>query len=150
VEGRSVAGAIMSDLVDRSWTEMGRMKIWNILEADEDLKNWTRKRLEVEALEVTRVQLEVIWEERILKKAMLEVEWMIRREVIVEDTKVRNGMMLMETLTEQIRLLDMWKDNMDTYVKEPDEETACLEDEDEDMKARSGGDGAGGRTLCLG
>ena len=29
----------MSGLVDRSWTEMGRMKIWNMLEADKDLKD---------------------------------------------------------------------------------------------------------------
>ena len=134
VEGRSVAGAIMSSLVDKSWTEMSRMKIWNMLEADEDLKNWTRKRLELEAEDDARVQLDTIKEERLLKKAMLEVEWMLRREMIVEDMEVGEGMMLMETLTEQIKLLDMWKDDMDTYVQEPNEETTCLEDEDEDMK----------------
>ena len=73
--------------------------------------------MELEAEDDARLQLDTIREERLLKKAMLEVEWMLRREVIVEDMEVGDGMMLMETLTEQIRLLDMWKDDVDTYVK---------------------------------
>ena len=77
--------------------------------------------MELEAEDDARLQLDTIREERLLKKAMLEVEWMLRREVIVEDMEVGDGMMLMETLTEQIRLLDVLKDGMDTYVREPDD-----------------------------
>ena len=115
VEGMSVAGAVVTGLADRSWTEGCRKKIWDMLEGDEDLKNWIKKRLELEAEDDARVKLETIREERLLKKAMLEVEWRLRREVVVEDMEVGDGMMI-ETLTEQLRLLDVWMDNMDTYV----------------------------------
>ena len=45
VEGRSVAGAGVANLVDRSWTEGGRKRIWEMLEADDDLKKWTKRKL---------------------------------------------------------------------------------------------------------
>ena len=88
VEGISVAGAVVAGLVDRSWTEGCRKRIWDILEADEDLKNWTKRRLELEAEDDTRVKSETIREERLLRKAMLEVEWKLRREMVVEDMEV--------------------------------------------------------------
>ena len=89
VEGRSVAGAVVAYLVDRSWTEGGRKRNWEMLEADDDLKKWTKRKLELEAEEDARVQAGIVREERMLKKAMLEVEWM-------------------DTLTEQLRVLDVW------------------------------------------
>ena len=49
--------------------------------------------------------------------------------------------MMMETLAEQLRLLDVWMDNMDTYVRVADDESACLEDDDEHMKDMN--------TLCV-
>ena len=71
VEGRSVAGAVVAYLVDRSWTEGGRKRIWEMLEADDDLKKWTKRKLELEAEEDARVQAGIIREERMLKKVML-------------------------------------------------------------------------------
>ena len=67
---------------------------------------------------------------------MLEVEWMLRRKMVVEDMEVGDDMMLMETLTEQIRLLDVWKDDMVNiaYVREPNNKKAFLEDEDDEME----------------
>jgi hypothetical protein len=89
VEGMSAAGAVVTGLVERAWTEGFRKTIWNMLEADEDLKKWTKRRLELEAEDDGRVKLETIREDRLLKKAMLEVEWRLRREVVVEDMVVR-------------------------------------------------------------
>ena len=80
VEGSSVARAVVADLVDRSWTEGSRKRIWDMLEADDDLKNWTKMKLELEAEEDARIQAETTREGRMLKKAMLEVEWRLRRE----------------------------------------------------------------------
>jgi hypothetical protein len=63
VEGRSVAGTVVTHLVDRALTEGSRTRIWDILEADDDLNEWTKRKLE---LEDARVQAEVIREERML------------------------------------------------------------------------------------
>ena len=43
-----MAGVIVDTLVDMSWTEWGRRKVWNMLEADADLKVWTKKQIELE------------------------------------------------------------------------------------------------------
>ena len=89
VEGTSVAGALVAGLVDRSWTEVCRKRIWDMLEADEDLKNWTKRRLELKAEDDARTKAETIREERMLRKAMLEFEWNLRRKMVVEDMEVR-------------------------------------------------------------
>ena len=71
VEGRSVAGAVVAYLVDRSWIDGGRKRVWDMLEADDDLKKWTNRKLELEEEEDARVQAGIIREERMLKKVML-------------------------------------------------------------------------------
>ena len=38
VEGRSVAAAMVTYLVDTAWIEGGRKMIWDMLEADDELK----------------------------------------------------------------------------------------------------------------
>ena len=40
VESRSVAGAMMTGLVNSAWAELCRRKICSMLEAEEDLKSW--------------------------------------------------------------------------------------------------------------
>jgi hypothetical protein len=44
-----------------------------------------------------------------------------------------DSMMMIETLTEQLRLLDVWMEDMDTCASVAEDENACLEDEDEHM-----------------
>ena len=106
-----------------------------MLEADEDLKNWTKRRLELKAEDDARTKTETIREERMLRKAMLEFEWNLRRKMVVEDMEVGDdSMMMIETLTEQLRLLDVWMEDMDTCASVAEDENACLEDEDEHMK----------------
>ena len=94
----------MAYLVDRSWTEGSRKRIW---EADDDLKKWTKRKLEAE--ENARVQAEISREERTLKKAMLEVEWKLGRAQV-------------------------WLDDMEISYKVTDDKSTCLEDEDEEME----------------
>ena len=48
MEGRSVAGAVVADLVESSLTEWSRKNVLDMLEADDDLKNWTKIKLELE------------------------------------------------------------------------------------------------------
>ena len=64
MEGISVAGAVVAGLVDRSCEEGCRKRIWDMLEADEDLKNWTKMRLELEAKDDPRERTETIREKR--------------------------------------------------------------------------------------
>ena len=45
VEGRSVAGAMVTYLVDTAWIDVGRKRIWDMLEADDELKEWTKRKL---------------------------------------------------------------------------------------------------------
>ena len=80
------------------------------------------------------MQAGVIREERMLKKAMLEVEWMLRRTQVVDDMEVEEYVET-DTLTEQFRLLDndMWLDSMEVGNKVTDDESACLGDEDEEI-----------------
>ena len=59
VEGRSVAGAIITNLVDSAWKEGSRRKIWDMLEADDELKEWTKRKLESEEAEEARRQEEM-------------------------------------------------------------------------------------------
>ena len=46
-----------------------------MLEADDDLKNWTKMKLELEEEEDARIKAETAREEGVFKKAILEVEW---------------------------------------------------------------------------
>ena len=66
-----MAGAVVAYLVDRSWIDGGRKRVWDMLEADDDLKKWTNRKLELEEEEDARVQAGIIREERMLKKVML-------------------------------------------------------------------------------
>ena len=106
------------------------------LEADDDLKEWTNRKLELAEAEDARGQAEVIREDRMLKKAMLEVEFMLMRAQVVDDMEVEEYVET-DTLTEQFRLLDVWLECMEVSSKETVEDRACLKDEDEDMKDMS-------------
>ena len=48
VDRRSLAGAVVEGLIERSWTEFGRKKVWDMLNGDEDLKRWTKERLKLD------------------------------------------------------------------------------------------------------
>ena len=58
------------------------------------------------------MQAGIVREERMLKKAMLEVECMLRRAQVVDDMEVGEYIET-DTLTEQFRLLDVWLDDME-------------------------------------
>ena len=66
-----MAGAVVAYLVDRSWIDGGRKRVWDMLEADDDLKKWINRKMELEDEEDARVQAGIIREERMLKKVML-------------------------------------------------------------------------------
>ena len=52
---------------------------------------------------------------------------------MVEDMEVREDIW-MDTLTEQLKLMDMWLDDIEISDKVGYYESACLEDEDEEME----------------
>ena len=78
-----------------------------MLEADADLKVWTKKKIELEEEEDARSRKETAREERFLRKAMLEVEWSQRRAVVVENMEIADDSMV-DILAEQVRLMDIW------------------------------------------
>ena len=53
-----------------------------------------------------------------MRKAMLEVEWNQRRAVVVEDMDIRDDSMV-DILAEQLRLMDIWINDMEISAKEP-------------------------------
>ena len=52
-------------------------------------------------------------EERLLKKAMLEMEWHERREVVVEDMDTEDDT-LVDMMAKQFRIMDIWMDGLRT------------------------------------
>ena len=127
VDGRSVAGAVVDTLVDISWKECCRRKVWNMLEADADLQLWTKKQIELKEEEDARSQKETAREERFLRKAMLEVEWSQRRAVVVENMEIADDSMV-DILAEQVRLMDIWINDMEISAKELREEKIFVAD----------------------
>ena len=52
---------------------------------------------------------------------MLELEWQVRRAAVLEDMDTRDYSMV-DTLAEQLRLLDIWMDDKEIGIKELVEE----------------------------
>ena len=52
-------------------------------------------------------------EDRLLKKAMLEMEWHERREGVVEDMDTEDDT-LVDMMAKQFRIMDIWMDGLRT------------------------------------
>ena len=48
-------------------------------------------------------------------KGMLELEWQERRAAVLDDMDTRDNSMV-DTLAEQLRLMDIWMDDMATII----------------------------------
>ena len=71
----------------------------------------------------------------LLRKAMLELEWQKRRAAVVDDMDTNDNSMV-NTLAEQLRLMDICIDDVELGFHELEKERMLEADEDEKMADR--------------